>query len=97
MQGSKITAIGDQITTLHVGDILIVSHDLPVQSKITSASLTEPYLALVLSLDLSIVRSLYEQVGPHLREAPDALPGGSYQGGLALKAKFICHDIDPSF
>ena len=29
--------------------------------------------------------------------APDALPGGSYQGGLALKAKFICHDIDPSF
>lgn len=72
LQGSKITAIGDQITTLHVGDILIVSHDLPVQSKITSASLTEPYLALVLSLDLSIVRSLYEQVGPHLREAPDA-------------------------
>lgn len=72
LQGAKVTTIGDRITTLTAGDALIVSHDLPVQSKITVASVARPYLALILSVDLAIVRSLYEQVGSDLRESADA-------------------------
>lgn len=63
LQGSKITSIGDQCAELQAGDALLVSHDLPVVSTITKASAQEPYLAVILSLDLGLVRSLYEQIG----------------------------------
>ncbi len=62
LQGSKVTAIGDQIVELQPGDALLVSHDLPVVSRITKASAQEPYLALILSLDLGLARSLYDQI-----------------------------------
>ncbi len=72
LQGAKVTTLGDQGTTLTAGDALIVSHDLPVQSRITMASAAKPYLALILSLDLGIVRGLYEQVGSHVEDTPEA-------------------------
>lgn len=62
LQGSKVTSIGDQVAELRPGDALLVSHDLPVVSRITVASVQKPYLAAILSLDLGLVRSLYEQV-----------------------------------
>jgi AraC-like DNA-binding protein len=62
LQGSKVTSIGDQMAELRPGDALLVSHDLPVVSRITVASVQKPYLAAILSLDLGLVRSLYEQV-----------------------------------
>jgi AraC-like DNA-binding protein len=62
LQGSKVTSIGDQTVELKAGDALIVSHDLPVVSRITKASAQAPYRAVILSLDLRLVRSLYDQV-----------------------------------
>ncbi len=62
LQGRKETAIGDQFADLGPGDVLLVSHDLPVQSRITKASPQEPYLAAILKLDLGLVRGLYEQL-----------------------------------
>jgi AraC-like DNA-binding protein len=62
LQGSKVTSIGDQSVELRPGDALVVSHDLPVVSRIIKASSHEPYLALILNLDLPLLRSLYEQV-----------------------------------
>lgn len=62
LQGSKVTSIGDQRVDLRPGDALLVSHDLPVVSRITKASKSEPYIAVLLSLDLGLVRSLYDQV-----------------------------------
>lgn len=67
LQGSKITEANGQRVELSEGDALLVSHDLPVSSTITGASPQRPYLALVVSLDLSIVRGLYEQVGEVLQ------------------------------
>jgi AraC-like DNA-binding protein len=72
LQGAKVVTIGDRVTSLAAGDALIVSHDLPVQSRITEATPVKPYLALILSLDLGILRSLYERVAGHVRETPDA-------------------------
>ena len=73
LQGSKVSSIGDQFVELKPGDALLVSHDLPVVSRITRASTDEPYLAVILSLDLGLVRSLYEQVAdapaPEARDA----------------------------
>ena len=72
LQGAKVTSIGDQVADLHAGDALLVSHDLPVVSKITRASPQAPYLALILSLDMGLVRGLYELVGDGLSPNGDA-------------------------
>lgn len=72
LQGAKEVTIGDQNAHLSAGDALLVSHDLPVISKITRASPERPYQALILSLDLAIVRSLYEQLGDALPETTSA-------------------------
>lgn len=63
LQGRKQMSVGQQFVELDEGDMLLVSHDLPVASKITQASAKRPYQALIFSLDLSILRGLYEQVG----------------------------------
>jgi AraC-like DNA-binding protein len=62
LQGRKETSIGDQFADLGPGDALLVSHDLPVVSRITKASPQEPYLAVILKVDLGLVRGLYEQL-----------------------------------
>jgi len=72
LRGSKETHIGSQSVSLTRGDALLVSHDLPVTSKITEASPDAPYLALILTLDLGLIRSLYEKVGEAVSEASDA-------------------------
>ncbi len=83
LQGAKETTIGDQSVTLRPGDALVVSHDLPVQSRIISASADEPYLALIISLELGLVRSLYEQIGP-ISDKP--APARSLTAGPAQSA-----------
>jgi AraC-like DNA-binding protein len=62
LQGSKTTSVGDQIVELEAGDALLVSHDLPVVSRITKASPQAPYLAVILSVDLQLARSLHDQI-----------------------------------
>jgi len=62
LQGSKTTSIGDRLVALRPGDALLVSHDLPVVSRITEASVDRPYLAAILALDLGLARSLYTEV-----------------------------------
>ncbi|MGJ5620177.1 AraC family transcriptional regulator [Sulfitobacter sp. MF3-043] len=72
LQGRKEMNVGKQCVELGEGYALLVSHDLPVTSKITQASADAPYRALILSLDLGILRSLYEQVGEAVSDAHDA-------------------------
>ncbi len=66
LQGAK--QVGSSTKTLNVraGQSLIVSHTLPVISRITEASRTTPYLALVFPLDLDLLRSLAPKVSPAL-------------------------------
>lgn len=63
LQGSKETIIGDTVLRFGAGQSLIISHDLPVVSRITEASAARPYIALVFALDLGILRDLYARVG----------------------------------
>ena len=63
VQGTKVTTAGDQTVTLSAGKSVVVSHDLPVVSRIERASRAAPYLALVVRLDLGTLRSLYAEVG----------------------------------
>lgn len=72
LQGGKEIYVGDRFVSLAEGDALLVSHDLPVTSRITKASPESPYRALILSVDLGILRSLYEQVGGALSDTHHA-------------------------
>jgi AraC-like DNA-binding protein len=72
LQGKKETHIGRQSVSLGQGDALLVSHDLPVTAKITEASRAAPYIALILELDVGIIRGLYEQVGEAVSDVANA-------------------------
>lgn len=63
LQGEKETSVGDEVFTVPEGHCVVVSHDLPVLARITRASARRPYLALVIRLDLAVLRSLYDEVG----------------------------------
>jgi AraC-like DNA-binding protein len=58
LQGRKQVSIGEQTLSFGPGECLLVSHDLPVCSRITKA----PYLALVLGVDVATIRELYDEV-----------------------------------
>lgn len=63
LQGSKETRTTETSVSLQAGDALVVSHRLPVVARVTVASPQKPYLALVSSIDLAVVRSLYSELG----------------------------------
>ena len=62
LQGRKETHLGMRRVSFSAGESLIVSHQLPVISRVIEATEMTPYVALVLELDLGIVRSLYDEV-----------------------------------
>ena len=62
LQGAKTTASADREVDLRPGDSLLVSHDLPVVSRIIEASPRKPYLALILTLDMRLVRELRDEL-----------------------------------
>ncbi|MEP5154892.1 AraC family transcriptional regulator [Planktotalea sp.] len=68
LQGGKDVHIGNNSVSLAQGDTLLISHALPVLAKITEASPEKPYRALVFSVDLGILRSLYEEMGEQISD-----------------------------
>ncbi|MEZ5652914.1 MAG: AraC family transcriptional regulator [Burkholderiaceae bacterium] len=64
LQGAKEVGTSSKTLTVHAGQSLIVSHALPVVSRITLATHDHPYVALVLPLDLELLRSLVPAVVP---------------------------------
>lgn len=63
LQGRKEVAIGDRSVAFGAGQSLIVSHDVPVMARVTEASAQHPYLAIIVALDIAIIRSLCDEVG----------------------------------
>lgn len=64
LQGAKQVSTGTRSLTVAQGQSLIVSHALPVVSRITEATPATPYVALVLPLDLDLLRGLAPAVPP---------------------------------
>ena len=73
LQGSKETVIGERTVTYGTGDSLVVSHDVPVVSRVIDASAEKPYLGVILELDLGIIRSLDDEIGAIRSEEKNAL------------------------
>lgn len=64
MQGAK--EVGTSRRTLRVADgqSLVVSHALPVVSRVTEAAPDRPYVALVFPIDLDLLRAMAADVAP---------------------------------
>lgn len=62
LQGAKQVGTSDKMLTVGAGQSVIVSHTLPVVSRITEATPERPYIALVFPLDLDLLRSLAPSV-----------------------------------
>ncbi|MFC3614614.1 AraC family transcriptional regulator N-terminal domain-containing protein [Lutimaribacter marinistellae] len=72
LQGAKEACMRDRIVRYGAGDVLIVSHAIPVEAAVIRASPSEPYAALALQLDLALARSLYDEIGD-VGETQDSL------------------------
>ena len=70
LQGAK--EIGTSRKSLHVagGQSLIVSHALPVVSRITKAAPDKPYVALVFPIDLDLLRGLAATIPARSAQGP---------------------------
>ncbi|MBS7807318.1 AraC family transcriptional regulator [Variovorax sp. PCZ-1] len=100
LQGSKMASIGDQSIKLSPGKALLISHDLPVVSRITKASASEPYLSFVLFLDVQLIRGLYEQVAdlpppnPDVRSLSVASAEASWLGSFLRYIELMDKPLD---
>lgn len=59
LQGRKEMVFGDRTYRLGAGECALVSHDLPILSRVREA----PYLVVLLSVEVDVLRGLYEDVG----------------------------------
>ncbi len=81
LQGRKQVSIGDRTLSFGPGECLLVSHDLPVWSRITKA----PYLALVFDVDIAAVRKLYDEVAePATLDSTPARAAEAHRASPAL-------------
>ncbi|WP_417221521.1 AraC family transcriptional regulator [Achromobacter spanius] len=58
LQGSKRVSMGSRTFEFSAGDSLLITADVPTVSQITAASGDQPYLSLVLDLDMAVIAEL---------------------------------------
>ncbi len=80
LQGRKQVCIGEQTLSFGPGECLLVSHDLPVRSKVTKA----PYLALIFKVDVATIRKLYDEVAESALENERARAAETHRADSGL-------------
>lgn len=58
LQGCKRVSLGSNTSSYGAGDMMVVTGNVPTMSRITKASVAEPYLALALDLDVAVITDL---------------------------------------
>jgi AraC-like DNA-binding protein len=80
LQGRKQVSLGEQTLSFGPGECLLVSHDVPVRSRITRA----PYLALILEVDVAAIRKLYDEVTESALDAEHARAAETHRADPGL-------------
>lgn len=80
LQGRKQVSIGERTLSFGPGECLLVTHDLPVRSRVTKA----PYLALVFDVDIAAVRKLYDEVSESALDSTHARAAETHRASPAL-------------
>lgn len=63
LQGAKLMTVGLQQRSVSAGQSVIVGADMPVIGRIVWASRNEPYLAVAVELQMTLLRELIAQMG----------------------------------
>jgi AraC-like DNA-binding protein len=58
LQGSKLVTTGSGTLTVNAGDSLLITADVPTISQILRVSAVEPYLSLILEVDIAMASDL---------------------------------------
>lgn len=80
LQGRKQVSVAGDTFSFGPGECLLVSHDLPVRSRITKA----PYCALVFAVSLATIRKLYDEVADSSRDTDSAHSAQTHRADDAL-------------
>ncbi len=68
LQGRKETTFGGRTYRMSPGECVLVSHDLPVVSRVVEV----PYMALLLDVEVDTLRGLYDDLGASPREGGES-------------------------
>lgn len=63
LQGRKRVSLGANTFEFSAGQSLLISADVPTASQVTRANRAEPYVSVVLELDVAIITELVNQMG----------------------------------
>lgn len=99
LQGSKEIGMNGKITQFTAGQALIVSHDTLVTARVNDASVGKPFISLVLSIDLALLREIHLEMGEqHDLSALDHQKAGSLEIAQADEklADAMCRYFDMS-
>ena len=86
LQGTKRVTLGTNTLDFGVGESLLIITDVPTFSQITGASLTAPYVSLVVELDAAIIESPGDSNGLHVVLARRSGAGGPHCSATPLMA-----------
>lgn len=75
LQGAKWAIFGDKRYDYRAGQGLVVSVELPALGRVAEASLTEPYLGVIIEFDLVAMREVMEGLTPRPEPSSDLGPG----------------------
>lgn len=73
LQGRKSAQFGTQRIDYEAGDVLIVGQPVPVISSVIDATPDAPFIAVYVSLDMQVLRSVYNDMGGGLTDDITAL------------------------
>src|SRR5262249_51815916 len=80
LQGRKQVALGGDALSFGPGECLLVSHHLPVRSRVTRA----PYLALVFRVDIAVVRKICDEIREAAPVSDHAAAAGTHRADPGL-------------
>ncbi|TIW07518.1 MAG: AraC family transcriptional regulator, partial [Mesorhizobium sp.] len=70
LQGAKLMTVGREQQVFTAGQSVIVSADMPVAGRIVQASQHEPYLAVAVELEMTLLREVAAQLGSVRAQRP---------------------------
>lgn len=68
LQGNKTAQFGTQNVNYAAGDVVIVGQALPMISSVINPTPEIPFIAVYVSIDMQILRSVYSDIGGGLRD-----------------------------
>jgi AraC-like DNA-binding protein len=94
LQGRKEVAMGAQHFSFEAGDSLLITADVPTLSRVTRASAEEPYISLVLDLDMAMIAELSLQTQAELPAPGGAVRAEPTDGEVADAALRLMRLLD---